>query len=84
MVVDPLLKRPALTSDVVRVSTLNLRVRSTRYSRWPTLPVVVASSARFAEQTGKRGDGFEQHGVEASLLIGGAVRSRVGTQSALV
>jgi len=34
--------------------------------------VVVASSARFAEQTGKRGDGFERQGVEAGLLVGGA------------
>jgi hypothetical protein len=35
--------------------------------------VVVASSARFAEQAGKRGDGFEQQGVEAGLLVGGTV-----------
>ena len=34
--------------------------------------MVVASSARFAEQAGKRGDGFEQQGVEAGLLVGGA------------
>jgi hypothetical protein len=33
---------------------------------------MVAGSARFAEQAGKRGDGFEQQGAGAGLLAGGA------------
>src|SRR5438552_18814876 len=39
---------------------------------------VVAGSARFAEQAGECGDGFEQQRVEAGLLVGGAAGVELG------
>jgi hypothetical protein len=45
--------------------------------------VVVAGSARFAEQAGKCGDGFEQQRVEAGLLVGGAAGVELGDRAAV-
>jgi len=64
-------QRSALTFWQVLVMTASLA------DRWG-IPgrsrsgLVVAGSAWFGEQAGKRGDGFEQQRVGAGLLVGGA------------
>jgi len=46
--------------------------------------LLVAGSAWFAEQAGKRCDGFEQQCVNAGLLIGGALGVELGDRSAVL
>ena len=46
--------------------------------------LVVAGSARFAEQAGQRGDGFEQQRVGAGLLVGGAAGVEFGDGAAVL
>jgi hypothetical protein len=45
---------------------------------------MVAGVAGFAEQVGERGDGFEQQGVDAVLLVGGAVGAELGDGAAVL
>ena len=37
-----------------------------------------------AEEAGERGDGFEQQGVEAALLVGGAADAEFGDGAAVL
>ena len=37
-----------------------------------------------AEQAGERGDGFEQQGVDAGLLVGGAAGAELGDSAAVL
>jgi hypothetical protein len=37
-----------------------------------------------AEEAGERGDGFEQQGVEAGLLVGGAAGAELGDGAAVL
>ncbi len=46
--------------------------------------LVVAGSAWFAEQAGKRGDSFEQQRVNAGLLVGGAAGVEFGDGAAVL
>ena len=36
-----------------------------------------------AEEAGERGDGFEEHGVEAGVLVGGAAGAELGDGAAV-
>ena len=45
---------------------------------------MVAGVAVFAEQAGERGDGFERQGVDAVLLVGGAVGAELGDGAAVL
>src|SRR5215470_541495 len=45
---------------------------------------MVAGSAWFGEQAGNRGDGFEQQGAAAGLLVGGAAGVELGDGAAVL
>jgi hypothetical protein len=45
---------------------------------------MAAGVAGFAEQVGERGDGFEQQGVDAGLLVGGAAGAELGDGPAVL
>jgi hypothetical protein len=45
---------------------------------------MAAGVAGFAEQVGERGDGFEQQGVDAGLLVGGAAGAGLGGGAAVL
>jgi hypothetical protein len=76
-------QRSALTFWQVLVMTASLAGRwgmpGRRRSGW-----VVAGSAWFAEQAGKRGGGFEQQRVGAGLLVGGAAGVELGDGAAVL
>jgi hypothetical protein len=76
-------QRSALTFWQVLVMTASLADRWGVFGRRRS-GRVVAGSAWFAEQAGKRGDGFEQQRVGAGLLVGGAAGVEVSDGAAVL
>jgi hypothetical protein len=50
--------------------------------RWSGWPAWVGSGC--AEEAGESGDGFEQQGLDAGLLVGGAAGAEVGDRLAVL
>ena len=76
-------QRSALTFWQVFVMTASLADRWGMPGRSRS-GLVVAGSAWFAEQAGKRGDSFEQQRVNAGLLVGGAAGVELGGRAAVL